>query len=152
MGGLYFVTLNVKERYQCLGVIIDGKMQLTAMGKVVADCWQELPEHFSNMELDEWVVMPDHVHGIIRIKEAEPLSVNDDPWGSAAYAGALGTIIGSFKSAASKLIRRSLDPTFQWQRSFHDAIITDPKHLENVRRYIQQNPSRWQQQENSGQG
>mgnify|MGYP001803410188 CR=1 FL=1 len=68
MPGGYFVTLCTKHRECFFGNVVGGKMQLSAIGHVARRCWQEIPEHCKNVRIDEYVVMPNHVHGILVIE------------------------------------------------------------------------------------
>jgi putative transposase len=68
--GMYFVTLCAKGRQAVLGEVIENEVVLSEIGKVVVECWLEIPSHFPNVELDQFVVMPNHVHGIVIIKES----------------------------------------------------------------------------------
>ncbi len=65
--GAYFVTICIRNRESLLGVIVNGKMQLNHFGEMVCRCWDDIPNHYSNVELDAFVVMPNHVHGIVLI-------------------------------------------------------------------------------------
>ncbi len=65
--GRYFVTLNCQDRAHLFGTVVDGEMQLNEAGQVARDCWLAIPDHFPNVILHEFVIMPDHVHGIIEL-------------------------------------------------------------------------------------
>ena len=113
-------------------------MKLNAAGELAEASWTRIPEHFAHVTLDEFVVMPNHVHGVL-ILEGEETS-------STTRRRRLGTIIGSFKSAAAKAIneRRGTSGSTVWHRSFYDHIIRNEDSLGRIRRYIQDNPARWQ--------
>ncbi|HEY0511675.1 MAG TPA: transposase [Thermoanaerobaculia bacterium] len=114
---------------RCLCDIVDGEVALSPVGEVVAQEWLEIPRPFPRVVLDEWVVMPDHFHGILIFQQGN--------------AQSLGTVIGRFKSEATKRVRGNLRrPGFGWQERFHDTILKTPADLERVRAYIRDNPKR----------
>ena len=129
--GFYFVTLCVKKRPNIFGKIVDSNMLLNQFGEIVNTCWTELPVHYTNCKLDSYVIMPDHFHGIIFIEYNQN--------------NTLASIIKGFKSFSSKQINLLLDDgqKFQWQKSFYDRVIRDEDELFQVRKYIEQNPLKW---------
>jgi putative transposase len=157
--GAYFVTVCANVRANVFGEIEAGEMRLNEAGRVVAECWALIPEHFPNVELDAFIVMPDHVHGIIVISQpsetnvrtsvvvgaqhAAPLRNSDDVL-PRVQPGSLGAIMRSFKSAATKRINESqgLPGTPVWQRNYWDRVIRDDRELEETRKYILENPVR----------
>jgi REP element-mobilizing transposase RayT len=149
--GLYFVTIGVQGRQSLLGRLGKGAIDLSDAGRIVARCWTELLHHFPQVALDEWVVMPDHFHGIVSIDgvcphrrgEAGRAPTTADTL-TTATTPALGDIIGSFKSASTRSIRLKLDaPDLRvWQRGYHDRIIRNAEELDRVRKYIMENPHR----------
>ncbi|MDI6767834.1 MAG: transposase [Bacteroidota bacterium] len=143
LDGSYFVTICTKNREDLFGHIIGDTMQLKRDGKIVKECWEELPKHYPTIMLDEFVIMPNHVHGIIIIindivgaRHASPLQRKHV---------SLGTIIGSFKSATTKRINeiRKTTSISIWQRNYYDHIIRNEKSLCRIREYIRTNPERW---------
>jgi len=130
--GIYFVTICVKGRDRCLGEVTDGRFSASRYGDLVAREWQEIPGSFPRVKLDAWIVMPDHIHGLLALEPAAEESVLS-----------LGVIIGQFKSNATKAIRMSGYRVFSWQERFHDRVIRDQEELETVRAYILENPRRW---------
>ncbi len=154
----YFVTICTHDRAPLFGRVVDGDMVLNAFGEIVWACWREIPEHFPHVELDAFVVMPNHVHGIIFIVDvvgslhagathvgathASPLR-GDAPRGPAS--GSLGAIVGSFKSAVTQRINalRNTPGAPVWQRNYYEHIIRTERALNAIRRYIAENPLRW---------
>jgi len=145
--GMYFVTLCVKNNRSLFGTVVNGRMALNHIGRITARCWQEIPEHFPYVMLDEWVVMPTHVHGIIHITEKKGGAFFDKPKGEKSFAPtkglpkgtgrSLGSIVRGFKIGVTKL----LDCTSPWQRNYYDIVIRDSHALNNIRRYIRNNPA-----------
>jgi putative transposase len=152
--GAYFVTI-VTERRNCLfGSIIDGAICLTSVGRIVQSVWNELPKHFSGIDTDVFVVMPNHVHGIICIADNPRVLVGAQhaapskhrvPSNPNVQPSSLGAIIRSFKSAVSKLYNeeRGRSGLGIWQRNYYEHIIRDEKALISIREYIATNPARW---------
>jgi putative transposase len=149
--GAYFITLCTYQRQCLFGEIMDGAMHLNPYGKIANDCLQAIPEHFARFQLDEFVMMPNHVHAVLRIVDdndkrrgmALPCPYNGE-FGK-PMAGSLPIVIGAFKSAVTKRINilRDTPGTPVWQRNYHERIIRDELALNNIRRYIQMNPINW---------
>lgn len=154
--GYYFVTICTRDRLCTLGNVVDGVMWLSPVGKIVAEEWQKTALIRENVNLDEWVVMPNHLHGIVVIHENETFHRNvstesklcrDAPVGrlpvTRLYKGSLGSIIGQFKSVCTKRIWAA-GHDFAWQSRFHDEIIRNENMLDKVREYICNNPLKWE--------
>jgi REP element-mobilizing transposase RayT len=131
----YFITTNIRRDNFDLGQIIKGEMLLNENGEIVKHCWYDLVNHYSTIELDAFVVMPDHVHGIVFIRDyvhglKQPL---------------LFTVIGSFKSYSAKRINQRVGSLGSpvWQTSFYDRVIRSEAELNAIRQYIANNPHRW---------
>jgi len=170
--GFYFVTICVKDRLPCLAKILQGEVHLSSIGEIIAEEWEKTAEIRKNVELDTWIIMPDHVHGILAIvhpdtinRETPRRETEETPRrenvetprrgvstpNAAAYAwkpNSLGSIIGQFKSKTTKRIRAVGDCYFTWQSRFYDHIIRDPSDLDRIRRYILENPERWEKDRN----
>jgi len=159
--GYYFVTICTKDMQEFFGEISDGEMNLFEIGKIVNEYWQEIPKHFPFVKLHEYIVMPNHIHGIVEInKDESDTHVRRDKAVPRLYAGkhpkmskispkpgSLSVIIGSFKSVVSKMVnQRHLN--FQWQSSLYDRIIRDETALGKIREYIERNPKFWDEDKN----
>ncbi len=165
--GLYFVSICTKDREHYFGEIIDGKMQLSEIGKNAQKYWCEIPEHFPFVILDEFVVMPNHLHGIVVINktndgnngnqsvavETPNLDVSTDTDNNCRTAaatkkwksGTLGVIINQYKRIVC-IESREIDADFAWQSRFHDHIIRNNLSDQNIRNYIINNPKKWQEE------
>jgi REP element-mobilizing transposase RayT len=136
----YYVTICTKDMKCWFGEIKKGKMILNDLGKFVENTWKEIPEHYPAVELDYYVIMPNHFHGIIIINNVEtghaPSLQIKRP--------TLGNIIGSFKSALTKWAHQNGYPHFKWQPRYYDHIIRNEKDLHRIRTYIQNNPLKWE--------
>ncbi len=155
--GTYFITCVSHARAPIFAEERNGKLVCTPAGDVVHASWNRIPQHFPGVTLDAFVVMPDHVHGILHVERlfdrAPPAG---DRWTSSRPRGpdcrSLGAVIGSWKSASTREIRQLLrDSSWTarpvsrpvWQRNYFERIVRDGAMLVGVRRYIALNPVRW---------
>jgi putative transposase len=141
--GKYFVTMCTQDRACLFGEVVNGHMQLNDAGRVVEQCWVEIPHHFPHGELDAFVVMPNHVHGIIVITDAvgaqdfAPLPTAGPP------SRTLGSIIRGFKIGVTKWARMNIVIPVVWQRNYYEHIIRDESTLHRIQEYIVNNPLQW---------
>ncbi len=198
--GWYFVTFCIKDGIGYFGEIKNGEMVLNEFGGIAQKCWLNISNHFPDVILDKFIIMPNHIHGIVvidkgmidfrkirkdkNIAKRENYSENKIFVGNkrsekneyfvgnknfsgnttAPVGGAdlrplqnslqhlgliknigLSKIIQQYKSSTTREINFYWgEPAFQWQRSFYDQIIDNPKTLNNIRRYIKNNPQNWE--------
>ena len=136
------MTVCVEERRSLLAETIDRKLIPTPAGEMVDHQWRRLPRRFSCVSLDEFIVMPDHVHGILRIAFS---------CGSCLHSViSLPTLIGAFKSITTVAYTRGIRlqgwPRLSrrlWQRGYFDRVVRDEEELMMLRTYIRENPARW---------
>lgn len=141
--GTYFVTICTRHRAPLFGRILDGAMHLSQAGRIFADCWLQLPHHFPDLELDAFVIMPDHIHGILTITRHQR-NRHDMTRRECDIPGSLGVIIRSLKSATTREINRTRGlPGSIWQRGYNERIVRSHASLERIRRYIANNPATW---------
>lgn len=147
--GAYFVTICTHRRAHLFGQIRNGMIELNTAGAVAWDHWYALPDHHVGIELDAFVVMPNHIHGIIALVGTGPalseeMTVSTDA-DNAGVVPTLGTVIGSYKSGVTRRIRVQLsNPDLcVWQGRYYDHIIRDEQDLNRIRAYIALNPARW---------
>ena len=142
----YFVTSCVENRDCCFGEIVSGMMALNEYGKIAEQQWQWLGEQYPYIVLHEYVVMPNHIHGIIEINRGTVGTGRDLSLQQPTMKiKSLSELMGAFKTTSSKQIHLLECPTFKWQRSFHDHIIRDEKSYNLIANYILGNPSSWEQ-------
>lgn len=154
--GAYFVTFCTHARRRLFGEVIDGAMHLNRPGQIVAEEWQRSAQIRTEIELDMWVVMPDHMHALVLIADDQhhwaerpvapmPAAAQQHPNGPPPRS--LGALMAGFKSAATvrinQLCRTPRAPV--WQRNYWDRIIRDEAALNRVREYIRNNPARWEE-------
>jgi len=154
--GKYFVTICTKNRKCLFGKINDGKMLFNDIGSIANKFWAEIPVHFPNVELDEFVIMPNHVHGIVVILHSRrdvacnvstPIApntqINNFMSSISPKKQSLSTIIRSFKSAVTNWCTLNNYKDFKWQERFYDEIIRNEISLIRIREYIRKNPLNW---------
>ncbi len=151
--GYYFVTINRNKKINDLSSIKNGDIKLGETGKIVDKVWNDLPNHYPNCELDAYVIMPNHVHGIIKlINRTEGFTTLPDKNEKTNKINhGLPEIIRGFKTFSSKTINEKIKPQqkFRWQKSYHDRIIRNEHELNNVRKYIVNNPLNWGNDQNN---
>jgi len=138
--GYYFVTICTKNRVHWFGEIMKGVMVLNELGKIAVREWLRTGELRANVRLDEFVMMPNHFHGIVEILDFA--GGRDAPAGRLYENVKLGIIINQFKMTVTKQIRKTTTD-FAWQTRYHDHIIRDNGALERIRAYIRDNPVNW---------
>ncbi len=163
--GAYFVTICTYQKQSWFGEIKNGQMYLNQLGKIVADEWLKTCKIRPNFQLDEWVIMPNHFHGIVIINDYsgddQSLGAGNRPLDLGAgnlpldlgardaplqqKPNSLSSCIAGFKSAVTKrinLLRQNTDTPI-WQRNYYESILRDEKYLAVVREYIINNPKNW---------
>ncbi|HLO14385.1 MAG TPA: hypothetical protein VK206_06130 [Anaerolineales bacterium] len=160
--GSYYVTIVAWHRESLFGEVVAGEMKLNRFGLVSKGQWERLPKRFPNIELGAFVIMPNHMHGIIVITYGRGTAGNFSDFGDQLsrraptheqfqkpVKGSVPTIIRSYKSAVSyriNLIRGSRDVPV-WQRNYYEHVIRNEKDLQNKTDYIEANPMLWNQDE-----
>ena len=145
-GGAYFVTACTHERACLFGQIAGDEMSLSAYGEIALECWLDIPEHCPQADLDAFIVMPNHIHGILVLVDDTARSSHPpthERFGK-PVAGSLPTIVRLYKAAVTRRINelRSAPRMPVWQRNYYEHIIRDDESLNRIRAYIISNPSR----------
>jgi len=167
--GLYFITFCCQNRLHLFGEIISGKMMLNDAGKIAEKCWLEIPEHFKNVILHDFVIMPNHVHGIIEFKnndlnntvganqyspknvsieETKIVSSIDTNIDSSkqmpkSTSKTIGSVIRGYKIGVTKWMRQNRNVTDVWQRNYYEHIIRNDIAYCRISEYIKNNPKKW---------
>jgi REP element-mobilizing transposase RayT len=166
--GAYFVTIVTKDRQYLFGEIVDGKMRSNDAGRIVEQCWLEIPTHFPHVALDAYIIMPNHIHGILWIVETMPVepvgaknfsppltpstispqppsdtepqpASNPPPHGTSKT---IGSVVRGFKIGVTKWFRQNTKIYTVWQRNYYEHIIRNAESLQRIRAYIATNPLR----------
>jgi len=152
--GYWFPTINTFDKRELFGTVVNARVELNALGRIVRDCWQDVPLHFPHVVPDDFIVMPNHVHPIVHLigSDVRIRQHRDriEEFG-APVIGSLATIVRSFKAAATRAIREHTGERIAvWQSRFYDRRIWDRRSLKNARAYIGDNPRRWQERQSPG--
>ncbi|MGD2158116.1 MAG: hypothetical protein PVG14_06515 [Anaerolineales bacterium] len=151
--GAYFVTICTYQRECLLGDIVDGEMVLNELGEIIRQEWFKSGRIRTNVELhdDEFVVMPNHVHGIIWIKAPDVgarrrRAPTKEEFGK-PVPGSITTIIRGYKSAVTRRINQLQDTPSApvWQRNYYERVVRNHRELDAILKYIQNNPQQWDQ-------
>jgi len=156
--GAYFVTICTQNRQYLFGEIAEGRMKVNDIGRMVQLVWNELPCHYAGVDIGEFVVMPNHFHGIIWIVGAGPRACPNrnggQPRGVAPTGLSLSDVVHRFKSLTTTRYRHGVIqhgwPPFPgklWQRNYYDHVIRDDDDLNRIRQYILENPIKWREDE-----
>jgi len=165
--GGYFITLVTQGRVCLFGDIVKDEMQYSEKGQIACECWRAIPDHFSTVELGVFMVMPNHVHGIIILHEElapayENRSAISSPNVGATHwvaptngrkyviptngpqRGSIGAIIGAYKmSVTRKIVQRYGGVPNIWQRNYYEHIIRNDEEHQRIHLYIESNPVHW---------
>jgi len=161
--GAYFITVVTHSRECLFGAIVDEVMHLNVAGEIARACWDDLPNHYPHIELDTFVVMPNHVHGIIVLTDnaggmvgaslklapterapTERAPTEHTPATTAKRHG-LPEIVRAFKTFSARRINdmRNTPGVPVWQRNYYERIVRDATELNRIRQYVIDNPKRW---------
>ena len=145
-GGVYFITICTKNHIHYFGEILDHKMKLSAIGNYAAQCWESIPKHFPHVSTPLFVVMPNHIHGILIIEDPHQERATiaskrpHNEFGTQSLN--LASVIRGFKIGVTKYARKAgLD--FSWQPRYYDHIIRNADELNRISLYIENNVGRW---------
>ena len=168
--GDYFITICTKKRAHLFGHVKDGGMILNEFGKIVSECWYDLPNHYDNIILGEFQIMPNHIHCIVGVKEskseksqsesasvetgfkpvctANPADINpnENPKKDKNIHGVF-EFMRALKSFSSRRINeiRNTKGVTNWQERFHDHIIRNESEYNRIKNYIINNPKKWEE-------
>ena len=133
----YFITICVNDKGEVFGRVENNKVLLNTYGNIIENNLLDLSDRFKSVEIDYYVIMPNHLHCIFILNNHDIERYN------------ISEIMGAFKSITTIAIHKRGFKQFKWQRSFFARIIRDEKELFNIRQYIEQNPLRWELEKNN---
>jgi putative transposase len=147
--GAYFVTVCTKNKQFYFGNVVDTGVQLSNVGIAAEKCWREIPKHFPFVQLDKFVVMPNHIHGIVFIQKVETQDLASLQSGNAfgPQSRNLASVIRGFKIGVTKYAKNN-NVSFAWQSRFWDRVIRNETELNKIREYIDINPQEWHNDKN----
>ena len=158
--GAYYVTLCTQDRACLFGEVVDGGMHVNGAGRMASDVWHALPDRFPTIDLDAFVIMPNHIHGVVVIADDNNLvgaglvPAHDvmpvNTRATTRVAPTLGDVIGAYKSVVTVQYARAVNvrgwPRFRkrlWQRNYYEHVIRNAESLNRIRQYILDNPRHW---------
>ncbi|MBI1806765.1 MAG: transposase [Ignavibacteria bacterium] len=155
--GSYFITVCTRGRECLFGEITDGEMRLNAYGEIVQACWDEIPHRYPHVELNQFIIMPNHLHGIILIHDDMKSAVgaiHESPLQTTMMKRRqmlLSKIVGRFKMNSGKRINeaRQIPGNPVWQRNYYEHIIRTEKELSRIQDYVINNPVQWEYDRNN---
>jgi len=167
--GAYFITICTDKKKNYFGEIVNGDVKLNLEGQYAFHQWKMIPQRFGNVEVDEFIIMPNHIHGIIVIRsgrgegsdnkdlsgkqrllsDPSPLQAHEKIQLNGTVPGSIGAIVQNFKSNISRKINAlpKMQGVTIWQKNFYDHIIRDEEDYARIVEYIRNNPRDWEQDE-----
>ncbi len=155
--GAYFITICTKDKKNYFGKIKNSEMKLSDIGNIVQKYWQEIANQFLFVQLDEFVIMPNHMHGIIIINDDSRDAINRVSTDNGGVTGknnpmlynSISRFIRWYKGRCTFEINKLDNTDFAWQSRFYDRIIRNDVELNKIREYIQINPREWDNDKNN---
>jgi REP element-mobilizing transposase RayT len=147
--GAYFITVCTKDKKCLFGKIREGQVILSELGNIANQCWINIPNHFPDARSDAYIIMPNHIHGIIEIINKKVGAENFLPLPEKSHQfrkvipRSVSSIVRGFKIGVTKWCNQNHHAYFQWQRNYYEHIIRDGE-LEHIREYINLNPELWE--------
>jgi len=158
--GVYFITICTDNRKHFFGEITNMQMTYTPIGEIALQYWNEIPHHFPQIKLRAFVIMPNHIHGIMQIicrDTACRVPTNDDADNvgschgmtpqynqfSNPIKGSISTIIGQYKSSVTRWCNKNDHSYFGWQSKFHDHVVRSREEYDRITNYINTNIQNW---------
>jgi putative transposase len=148
-GALYFVTICA-DRTRCIfGRVVDGETRLNLLGRIVEDEWTKSLELRRHIDLDAYVIMPNHFHAIVALFDqgARSAPLRGKRLQDGMQEKSLASLIAGFKASATRRAAAALPRlrTPIWQRNFYEHVVRDDRDLERIRGYVEANPARWEE-------
>lgn len=131
--GMYFITICCHQKMCRFGEIINESMALNTIGRIAHSIWQTIPDHYPSIELESFVVMPNHMHGILTVNNR--LNKNQS----------IGTVVRNYKATVTRQTRVKSSIQRLWQRNYYEHIIRNERDYIRVAEYIEANPALWNQ-------
>ena len=140
--GMYFITIKTKNDRHYFGEFNnnDNELQKTIIGNIANEYWLKIAELYDYVHLDDYVLMPNHIHGILMINKMENPKEDSNKFG--VQKNNLASIVRGFKSTTKKFANEN-NIEFEWLSRFHDRVIRNEKELNEIRNYIFENPAKW---------
>ena len=146
--GIYYVTLCTKDRSLFFGRILDSKISYSEIGLIAQQYWLEIPIHFKHVKLDDFIVMPNHIHGILNLDYSKVgthhgMAPQPNQF-SRPVKNSVSVIINQYKSSVKRWCNKNGFECFNWQPRFYDNIVRNDDSLDRIREYINYNILNWE--------
>jgi REP element-mobilizing transposase RayT len=148
--GIYFITICCQNRELFFGSIDNHKVIFSKIGQIASQFWLEIPSHFLHVKIDDFVIMPNHIHGILILdyslvgtRDGVSLQENNRNKFSYPVKNSISVIINQYKSSVKRWCNKNGFNNFCWQSRFYDKIVHNESPLEEIRTYIINNPNNW---------
>jgi len=146
--GMYFVTICTHEKKCFFGKIVDNEMRLNVVGEIAQRYWLKIPKYYTGVKIHEFIIMPNHMHGIIELVDAVVTEQCSVTTMTSKNYGLLSKIVKSYKNVVTKEVNEIYSKNnFKWQRSYYDHIIRKEESLQKIQEYITINPHEWKKDE-----
>jgi REP element-mobilizing transposase RayT len=143
--GSYFVTLGTHQHEHLFGEVTGERVVLNEFGAIAEEEWLRTAATRPEIELDAFVIMPNHVHGIVILPVTATMAHSAGDASAVRRPRSLGSLVAGYKSAVTVRVNAVRDSPWApvWQRNYHERLIRDPTELSRIRRYIAANPANW---------
>ncbi len=149
--GAYFVTICSWQRKCMFGEVVDDEVRPNEIGQAIAETWARLSQHYSSVELDEFIVMPNHIHGVILLKEpasdvaGDRAGLKPAPTPNQRRRHGLPEVVRGFKTFSARRINslRGNPGAPVWQRNYYEHVVRNEEELNRIRQYVRDNPVKW---------
>ncbi len=145
--GTYYITICTFLRESFFGHLKNAKITLSSVGAIACKYWKEIPNHFQHADVDVFIIMPNHIHGLIKIHSSDDDVAAEHVQPRNAFQhitkGSIGSIIRQYKASVTRWCNQNEYNNFRWQRNYYERIVRNEKELNKIREYIISNPLKW---------
>ncbi len=145
--GTYYITICTFLRESFFGHTENAKIILTPVGAIACKYWKEIPYHFQHADVDVFIIMPNHIHGLIQISDENKNVVAEHVQpesNDSKISSSIGSIIKQYKGSVTRWCKKNHYLDFKWQNNFYEHIVRNEKELNRIRQYIITNPLKWE--------
>jgi putative transposase len=155
--GVYFITICCDRKQPYFGRIDNNKVELSEIGSIASQFWSEIPDHFPHVKIDEFVIMPNHLHGLLFLNHSWVGSrgcesiltgknqIKESNQFSKPLKNSISVIINQYKSSVKRWCNQNTLEYFKWQTRFYDQVLRNDQSVDTIREYIFNNPKNWRE-------
>jgi len=141
--GSYFITILTKQRAPILGKYFEECFIESEVGRIVNECWIQIPNHFESIMIDTYIIMPNHIHGILSINKESNNSGHIYNTYSKPIPRSVCTVVQAFKASVTREAKKKRLANLVWHKNYYEHVIRDENELTKCREYITNNPLKW---------